>query len=234
MREEIRESTPNYWANVPLYIVCDNSIPPNAIRLYCVIASLSNASGYCWASNNYLAETFNVSKTAISLWIKYLKDAGYIFVELEYKNGSKEVEMRKIWPTWSIKDELPTINNNNNNTPTESHQSVKEEKYKDEIKEVIDYLNNKLNSNYRYKTESTNKLIRARLNDGFTVDNFKQVIDVKYDEWINKPEMVQYLRPMTLFGNKFEQYLNQKTYTTPQSQVTSKEWDGKFYSDEKF
>ena len=78
-----------------------------------------------------------------------------------------------------------------------------------EISTVIDYLNEKTGSRYRYTTESTNKLIRAKLNAGFTVDDFKCIIDKKVDDWQNT-EFEKYLRPSTLFGNKFEQYLNQK------------------------
>ena len=82
----------------------------------------------------------------------------------------------------------------------------------DSIKEIIDYLNIKTNSNYKYKSKNTVSLIKARLNDGFSVDDFKTVIDKKTDEWINDSKMVAYLRPSTLFSSgKFESYLNQKT-----------------------
>ena len=74
-------------------------------------------------------------------------------------------------------------------------------------KDIISYLNQKLNSNYKYSTKSTKDCIKARLNEGFTLEEFKIVIDKKYNEWINT-EMEQYLRPITLFSNKFEGYLN--------------------------
>lgn len=234
MSEEIRESTSNYWAMTPLQVLGDDTLSHGARNLYGLIASLSNVTSYCWASNQYLADFFKVNKTTISLWIKSLKDAGYIIVEYEYKDDTKEIDMRKIWLPWNAK--IKSTNNipiNNTPAPAET-KPAKEEKYKDEIKEIIDYLNIKLNSNYRYGSESNNKYIRARLNEGFTVDNFKQVIDVKYDEWIKKPEMVQYLRPSTLFGNKFEQYLNQKTYKSPQAAVKHKDWDGTFTTDKKY
>jgi uncharacterized phage protein (TIGR02220 family) len=77
-------------------------------------------------------------------------------------------------------------------------------------KEIIDYLNLKNNSNYRYTTKTTKEKIKARLNDGFTLEDFKMVIDKKVEEWTGT-NMEQYLRPETLFGTKFESYLNQKT-----------------------
>ena len=62
----------------------------------------------------------------------------------------------------------------------------------------------------------------------------KQVIDTKYAGWINDPKMSGYLRPSTLFGNKFEQYLNEKVKKSAQNQITRKEWDGTFASNKKY
>lgn len=72
----------------------------------------------------------------------------------------------------------------------------------------MDYLNLVCHTNYRSKTPKTQKHINARLNEGFTVDDFKMVIDKKANEWLDT-SMEQYLRPDTLFGTKFESYLNQ-------------------------
>lgn len=76
--------------------------------------------------------------------------------------------------------------------------------------EIIDYLNNKTNSNYRSDGKKTKDLIKARLNEGFTLDDFKRVIDNKVNSWGNDEKMVKFLRPETLFSNKFESYLNEK------------------------
>jgi len=82
--------------------------------------------------------------------------------------------------------------------------------------EVIRYLNEVAGTNYRY-SESSRKDIRARLNEGFTVDQCKTVIDKKCAEWLND-EMAKYLRPQTLFqASKFEGYLNQ--INTPINQI---------------
>ena len=77
-------------------------------------------------------------------------------------------------------------------------------------KEIVDYLNLKNNSNYKYTTKKTKDCIKARINEGFTLDDFKKVIDNKINEWLGT-NMEKYLRPETLFGTKFESYLNQKT-----------------------
>lgn len=79
---------------------------------------------------------------------------------------------------------------------------------KENTKCIIDYLNESIGSNYRYDTKGTINLIKARFKEGYKLDDFYDVIDKKVKEWYNT-EMQQYLRPCTLFGNKFETYLNQ-------------------------
>lgn len=80
--------------------------------------------------------------------------------------------------------------------------------YVDVYKIIINYLNTKSNKNYKYSTKKTQALIHARCEDGYTIDDFKKVIDIKCADWVGT-EWEQYLRPETLFGNKFEGYLNQ-------------------------
>ena len=94
---------------------------------------------------------------------------------------------------------------------------IKEEKYKKEEKceipyvEIIDYLNLKTKSHYKYSTNKTIACIKARWNEGFRLEDFKKVIDNKSKEWLGDPKYENYLRPETLFGNKFEGYLNSKS-----------------------
>lgn len=76
-------------------------------------------------------------------------------------------------------------------------------------KEIIEYLNLKAGTHYRSSTKATQRHIKSRLNEGYELDDFKKVIDVKTDDWLGNNEMAKYLRPETLFGNKFESYLNQ-------------------------
>ncbi|WP_051540271.1 conserved phage C-terminal domain-containing protein [Clostridium ihumii] len=77
------------------------------------------------------------------------------------------------------------------------------------IVEIIDFFNTTCGTNYRATSKNTKKFINARLNEKFTVDNFKTVIVKKFNDW-NGTEYEKYLRPETLFGTKFEMYLNQK------------------------
>lgn len=81
--------------------------------------------------------------------------------------------------------------------------------YTADVHTIIDYLNNKTQQSYRY-SESSMRHIRARLAEKFTVTDCKKVIDTKTEEWGKDDKMRKYLRPETLFGGKFENYLNQK------------------------
>ncbi|KEZ87494.1 hypothetical protein IO99_05280 [Clostridium sulfidigenes] len=86
--------------------------------------------------------------------------------------------------------------------------------------EIIEYLNLKTGKNFRSSTKITIRLIKARLSEGFTVEDFKTVIDNMKYKWTGT-KFQQYLVPTTLFGNKFETYLNQE-------RKPEKESDGKF------
>jgi uncharacterized phage protein (TIGR02220 family) len=76
--------------------------------------------------------------------------------------------------------------------------------------EIITYLNTKSHSSYKPGTKKTKELITARWNEGFLLEDFKKVIDLKTEEWLEDPFWSKYLRPETLFGPKFESYCNQK------------------------
>lgn len=90
-------------------------------------------------------------------------------------------------------------------------QNPTQPKEPDPTEEVINHLNQRAGTHYRATTANTRKLIKGRLKEGFTVDELKLVIDKKCADWLNNRDMAQYLRPETLFGNKFESYLNAKS-----------------------
>ena len=104
----------------------------------------------------------------------------------------------------SIKD--PSIKNNSS--------------IKDTYKEIIDYLNLKAKTNYKVTSKKTQQLINARFKDGFKVEDFRKVTDKKCIEWLGT-EFEKFLRPETLFGAKFEGYLNQRN--TPATKSNNKD-----------
>lgn len=103
-------------------------------------------------------------------------------------------------------DKQPT----SNRQATDNKQECKEYKNNNiPFSDIISYLNLKAGTKYRTTTKVTVTKIRARWNEGFRLDDFKKVIDVKTEKWLRDPKMEQYLRPETLFGTKFESYLNE-------------------------
>lgn len=93
----------------------------------------------------------------------------------------------------------------------------------EEIKGIVDYLNLKSNSHYKFSSSKTQSLIKARINDGFTLEDFKVVIDNKCEEWLGT-DFEKFLRPETLFSNKFEGYLNQKPVSKTKTK-SDKQWE---------
>ena len=81
--------------------------------------------------------------------------------------------------------------------------------------DVIDYLNEKLGARYKASSAINKRLIDARVKEGYTLDDFKRVIDNKVASWANDTKMSKYLRPQTLFGTKFESYLNERAPNVP-------------------
>jgi uncharacterized phage protein (TIGR02220 family) len=77
------------------------------------------------------------------------------------------------------------------------------------IKKIVEYLNQKTGSKFKPTSRTTQALIKARFNEGAQESDFYQVIDNKAETWANNAKMVKFLRPQTLFGNKFEAYLNE-------------------------
>lgn len=75
--------------------------------------------------------------------------------------------------------------------------------------DIVGFLNEATGRRYRPGIEKTRRLIRARWNEGFREKDFRQVISRKAEDWKDSPKMQAYLRPETLFGTKFEGYLQE-------------------------
>lgn len=103
------------------------------------------------------------------------------------------------------------INKTNLTNNIYSPLEQKEEKTKDKeiYKRIVDYLNKTADKSFKSTTKKTISLIDARLKEGFTEEEFYKVIDNKVLNWLDDDKMNAYLRPETLFGNKFESYLNE-------------------------
>ena len=202
------------------------------------IDSLDNEDG-CFASNEHFSKFFSLSKNRCSEIIKSLEKKGYIKIDYIYQEGSKAISRRVIRCVRNIDGGIRNIDNpirkteegysenrEDNNTSfnnTFSNTSNKKDIVEQSsttprpYEEIVQYLNQKTNKNFKHTSKVTQRHIRARLAEGFTVSDFKQVIDNKCNDWLRDQKMKEYLRPETLFGTKFESYLNSKTTTTKQT-----------------
>jgi len=127
--------------------------------------------------------------------------------------GSVENTIQDVKNTVHTSKKVGAIPETTAETTIETTTDISTGTYKNEnieqIVEIINYLNEKIGTSYRPESEKTKKLIKARLNEKYTVDDFKSVIDIKCRDWENSTEWSKFLRPETLFSNKFESYLQQ-------------------------
>ena len=86
----------SYYAVIPANVRYDEQLSPNAKLLYGEITALCNSEGYCWASNKYFAELYEVTTITISRWINALIKRGYITSHFIYKEGTNEIDKRYI------------------------------------------------------------------------------------------------------------------------------------------
>jgi uncharacterized phage protein (TIGR02220 family) len=126
---------------------------------------------------------------------------------LKYENGKKGGRPKNQTIT------TPKPNRNQSVTTQKPERNHPEQKRGPayQYAEVVEYLNQKAGTSFKADSKETQKHIRARMDEGFTLEDFKKVIDIKVKEWGKDSKMAAFLRPSTLFGPKFESYLNQKT-----------------------
>ncbi len=183
--------------------------------------------GYYWTYNSRRAyrELFPyMSERQINTAFQKLIDDGLVITG----NYNKIAYDRTLWYAltqkgksilhFDIMENAESQNGNNQNETPIPYINTDVLTDKKPYKTIVEYLNEKAKTAYKSKTKDTQKHINARLAEGYTVDDFKTVIDKKCTEWIGT-DWEKFLRPSTLFGTKFEQYLNapttgRKTYGT--------------------
>jgi uncharacterized phage protein (TIGR02220 family)/predicted phage replisome organizer len=198
------------------------------------MAGRCNANGMVFLTENIpytpkmLADELDFEENTVILALQALEnlnmivtDSGFFAIAgwQEYQNidGMDKIREQNRIRQANFKQRQKLLNSNviGNVTVTEGN-ATEEDKERDKDKEkeiyisVVSYLNEKAGTSFKHTTAKTKTAIKARLSEGFTVDDFKTVIDKKCAEWIGNEKMEKYLRPETLFGTKFEGYLNAK------------------------
>jgi uncharacterized phage protein (TIGR02220 family) len=144
-------------------------------------------------SITFISSVLGVSKQYVSLILKdIMKILTKHKIQFTYETSNKGIMLS-----------LKTF------TQVEPQEEIK---VLDNVDIIIAYLNERTNKNYTTKNKATIKDIQARIKEGYVFDDFKYVVDIKAGQWMNT-EMEQYLRPQTLFGNKFNSYINERPIT---------------------
>ncbi len=215
------KENPSFYSILTADIRYDLNLSANEKILFSEITAMMGKTGICWASNNYFAKLYNVSKETISRWINHLYKLNYICVQIIKDAETGQIIERSITMPTIERVKLTRIDSNddtpidkNINTPIDknvkgNNTSINNTSINNIYSDILDYLNLKAETKYR-KIDNNFKHIKARLNDGFTADEIKCVIDKKVNEW-KGTEFEKYLTPETLFRpSNFEKYLNQK------------------------
>lgn len=186
-------------------------------------------------TRRYIAEWCGCAMRTVDNTLASLLDKQLIVKHEKYVNGVRSCDYTAIPPEIAAQQndtQAPT------GTTTEQDavepqplinepQAPAQPKKPDPTEEVVNHLNRRAGTKYKPTTASTRKLVKARLKEGFTVEDMKLVIDKKCTDWLNNKDMAQYLRPETLFGPKFESYLNAQISprTGYQQQSQQPHWD---------
>ena len=194
---------------IPKEVWLDNRLNALDKVILAEVDSLDQSDRGCYASNQYIAEFCQCSVTKVSTSISKLIEYGYLFVQ---KFDGRERQLKSRLSNFERQDfknckagiQILKESNIENNAVTNT--SNKDIPYG----RIIEYLNKRTGSSYRASSKKTKDLIRARFNEGFIEEDFYKVIDNKTADWISDNHMSKFLRPETLFGTKFESYLNQK------------------------
>lgn len=169
--------------------------------------------GQRWTSRSTLAQETGLSEQNIRTALGHLKATGEITIESTKKGMLINVEKYSHYQIQSygtnqqsnqqLTKSQPQLNKDNNINNIYCPENVRA------CKEIVAYLNQRVGKNFKANTKGTQRLINARLKEGYTVSDFKRVIDMKAAQW-QGTEMDKYLQPSTLFSTKFEGYVNEK------------------------
>ena len=124
---------------IPFGVMTDKNLSDKEKYIYSLVVFLSQEKQYCYCTNKTISELFNISVTQVSKLINALKDKGYINIEMQYKENSKQVEFRKIVP---IEEKLNTLFNKSLIPYTTKLQHPTRKKFKDNKYNINNYKNN--------------------------------------------------------------------------------------------
>lgn len=195
----MEEQQKAYYAIIPANVRYDKDLVPNAKLLYGEITALCNEKGYCWATNQYFAELYNVSDRTIKNWISQLVDKGYIQRSVKYREGTKEIEQRKLFigsenNFTTLGNYIPDPKENNFTTPSEKKFPVNNTS-----------INNTFNNTNEYKEKNIKKESVNSVISEYTENKELQDALHGFVEMRNKARKPLTVRAMKLSLNKLNE-----------------------------
>lgn len=196
-----------HFITIQGWMITELGLKNTDLLVYACIYGFSQDGDSCFkGSLKYLEELCQTTKSTVIKSLKNLVEKGLIEKkEVKIADNLKVCEYR-ITELGRYKNYTGCIENTQGGIEI-IHNNI--DIYKDNITNIINYINNVLGSNFRPSGENE-KLIRARLEEGYTEDDFKKVIDNKVDQWLGNKDMERHLVPGTLFCKKhFDNYVNE-------------------------
>lgn len=175
----MEEQQRSYYAIIPANVRYDKDLVPNAKLLYGEITALCNEKGYCWATNQYFAELYNVSDRTIKNWISQLADKGYIQRSVKYREGTKEIEQRKLFigrenNFTTSGNYFPDPRENNFTTPSENNFPVNNTSINNTFNNTDIYKGKK-----KQKSETVNSVIAEYTESKDLQDALHDFVDMR-------------------------------------------------------
>lgn len=188
----------------------DTTIVKNALKIFENLEMISIVNNTITIPNWGKHQSLDQLEKRRNYMKIYMRDRREAQADLANGKTIKEIN-KKISKINENKNKCKANSKTNVSSLEEEEEGELEREIDKEIyKNVVDYLNCSTGKNYKSNTKATRSLIDARIREGFSLSDFKQVIDTKTKAWKKDEKMSMFLRPNTLFGTKFESYLNEK------------------------
>ena len=215
----MERETPTYFAIIPADVRYDKDLRPNEKLLYGEITALSDKHGYCWATNRYFAELYEVTPKCVSKWINHLIEKGYLFSKIIYEEDGKTVSQRIICvrpitlqeePPIHQKEDTPIhqkedtlsikssniIIQDNNNTRVNDKEINKENQLENDFEELWKLYPRKAGKAKAFKS------YKSAIKQGATNEQIRQGI-LNYIQWIKEHKtQPEYIKHGSTFFNE--------------------------------
>lgn len=194
------EERPSYYSIIPASVRYDKDLRPNEKLLYGEITSLCNKNGYCFATNEYFANLYDVHKNTISAWISNLQKKDYIISKILYKENSKEIEKRVLFLGKGTIKEIAEIYCENHSDPINEKLNRYKLNHLDPINEKLKDNNTSINNK---PTTNKEKNIFEYIEENFgrTLNSIEYEVINNWNEYNFPKDLLKYAVKKAILKN---------------------------------